>query len=143
MAQLKVRANKEKFFRINVDKHYRPNFCVCMFLDSADKSINMLKFCRNDQKKVKNKRRTKGGSLLGNPLTMHKTHNLASTRNEHSDNRVFFWPDFDYLEKTSSNFMSKKGIKLKLLNCDFESKNIKSAKSQVNLFLTEEQNFFK
>ena len=23
-------------------------FCVCMFLDSRDKSLNMLKFCRND-----------------------------------------------------------------------------------------------
>ena len=34
-------------------------FCVCMFLDSRDKSLNMLKFCRNDQRKVKNK-----GSVL-------------------------------------------------------------------------------
>ena len=38
-------------------------FCVCMFLDSRDKSLNMLQFCRNDQKKLKNKRRTKGASL--------------------------------------------------------------------------------
>ena len=43
-------------------------FCVCMFLDSRDKSLNMLKFCRNDQRKVKNKKRTKGASLLRNPL---------------------------------------------------------------------------
>ena len=51
-------------------------FCVCMFLDFRDKSLNMLKFCRNDQRKVKNKRRTKGASLLRNPLTMHKMHSL-------------------------------------------------------------------
>ena len=53
-------------------------FCVCMFLDSIDKSLNMLKICRNDQRKWKNKRRTKGASLLRNPLTMHKMHSLAS-----------------------------------------------------------------
>ena len=34
-------------------------FYVCMFLDSRDKSLNMLKFCRNDQRKVKN-----SGSVL-------------------------------------------------------------------------------
>ena len=53
-------------------------FCVCMFLDSRDKPLNILKLCRNDQRKVKNKRRTKGASLLRNPLTMHKMHSLAS-----------------------------------------------------------------
>ena len=53
-------------------------FCVCMFLDSRDKSLNMLKLCRKDQRKFKNKRRTKGASLLRNPLTMHKKHSLAS-----------------------------------------------------------------
>ena len=53
-------------------------FCVGMFLDSRDKSFNMLKFCRNDQREEKNKRRTKGASLLRNPLTMHKMHSLAS-----------------------------------------------------------------
>ena len=53
-------------------------FCVCMFLDSRDKSLNMLKFCRNDQRKLKNKRRTKGASLLRNPLTMNKMRSLAS-----------------------------------------------------------------
>ena len=37
-------------------------FCVCMFLDSKDKSLKMLKFCQNDQRKVKNKRRTKGAN---------------------------------------------------------------------------------
>ena len=31
-------------------------FCVCMFLDSRDKSLNMLKFCRNDQRKMKEQR---------------------------------------------------------------------------------------
>ena len=53
-------------------------FCVCMFLDSSDKYLNMLNFCRNDQRKVKNERRTKGASLMRNPLTMHKMHSLAS-----------------------------------------------------------------
>ena len=33
----------------------------------------MLKFCRNDQREGKNKRRTKRASLLRNPLTMYKT----------------------------------------------------------------------
>ena len=54
-------------------------FCVCMFLDSRDKSLNMWKFRRNDQRKLKNKRRTKGAYLLWNPLTMHKMHSLASS----------------------------------------------------------------
>ena len=31
-------------------------FCVCMLLDSRDTSLNILKFCRNNQKKVKNKK---------------------------------------------------------------------------------------
>ena len=30
-------------------------FCVCMFLDSGDTSLNMVKFGRNDQRKVKKK----------------------------------------------------------------------------------------
>ena len=33
-----------------------------MFLDSRDKSVNMLNFCRNDQRKIKNKSSTKGAS---------------------------------------------------------------------------------
>ena len=53
-------------------------FRVCMFMDSRDKSLNMLKFCRNDQREGKNKRRTKRASLLRNPFTMHKMHSLAS-----------------------------------------------------------------
>ena len=39
-------------------------FCVCMFLDSRNKSF---KLCWNDQRKRKNKRRSKGASLLRNP----------------------------------------------------------------------------
>ena len=31
-------------------------FCVCMFLDSRDNSFNVLKFCWNDQRKVKKKK---------------------------------------------------------------------------------------
>ena len=38
----------------------------------------MLELCRNEQRKRKNKRRTKGASLLRNPLTMHKMRSLAS-----------------------------------------------------------------
>ena len=53
-------------------------FWVCMFLDSRDKSLNMFKFCWNDQREGKNKRRTKGASLLRNPLTMQKMHSLVS-----------------------------------------------------------------
>ena len=53
-------------------------FCACMFLDTRDKSLNMFKFCRNDQREGQNKKRTKGASLLRNPLTMHKMHSLAS-----------------------------------------------------------------
>ena len=53
-------------------------FYVCMFLDSRDKLLNMLKICRNDQREGKNKRRTKGASLLQNPLTIHNMHSLAS-----------------------------------------------------------------
>ena len=39
----------------------RPNcivaqFCVCMFLDFREKALNMLKLCRNDQRKRKNKK---------------------------------------------------------------------------------------
>ena len=55
-------------------------YCVCMFLDSRDKSFNMLKFCRNDQRKWKNKRRTKGASLLWNSLTMHKMYRPQNVR---------------------------------------------------------------
>ena len=58
-------------------------FCVCMFLDSRDKSLNVLKFCRSDQRKVKNKRRKKGASLLRNPLTTHKMHSWP--RNAETD----------------------------------------------------------
>ena len=32
------------------------HFCVCMFLDCRDKSLNMLKFCRNNQRGRKNKK---------------------------------------------------------------------------------------
>ena len=52
-------------------------FCVGMFVNSRDKTLNMFKCCRNDQTKVKNKRRTKGASLLRNLLTMHKMQSLA------------------------------------------------------------------
>ena len=38
----------------------------------------MLNFCRNDQRKWKNKRRTKGASLMWIPLAMHKMHSLVS-----------------------------------------------------------------
>ena len=37
----------------------RRTICVSVFLDCRDKSLNELKFCRNDQRKVKNK-----GSVL-------------------------------------------------------------------------------
>ena len=47
--------------------------CVCMFLDSRDKFLHMLKICQNDQKKWKNEIRTKGASLSRNPLTVYKT----------------------------------------------------------------------
>ena len=42
--------------------------CVCVFLNTRDKSLNMLNFCWNDQKKRKNKRRKrkKRASLLLN-----------------------------------------------------------------------------
>ena len=40
--------------------------CVCMLQDSRDKSLNKLKFCRNDQEDLNNKRRTKEASLLRN-----------------------------------------------------------------------------
>ena len=53
-------------------------FYVCMFLESRDKSLNMLKFCRDDKRKEKIKRRTKGAFLLPIPLAMHKMHSLAS-----------------------------------------------------------------
>ena len=39
-------------------------FCVCMFLDSRDKSSNMLKLCRNDQRKVKKKKKNKYSVLV-------------------------------------------------------------------------------
>ena len=52
-------------------------FCFCMFLDSRDKSLNMLNGCGNNQREGKNKRRTKGASLFRNPLTTLKTHSLA------------------------------------------------------------------
>ena len=35
-----------------------------MFLDSRDKSINMLKFCRNNKKKNKNEQKKKKVSVL-------------------------------------------------------------------------------
>ena len=73
-------------FTMSIASITRPNcaldrrtvLCRCMFLDSKDKYLNMIEFCRNDQRKVKNKTRTKGASLLRNPLTMHKMHSLAS-----------------------------------------------------------------
>ena len=39
-------------------------FCVCIFLDSRDKCLNLSKFCQNDQREGKNKRRLKGASLF-------------------------------------------------------------------------------
>ena len=53
-------------------------FCFCVFLDSRDKSLNMLNVCGNNQREGKNKRRTKEASLSRNSLTMHKLHSLAS-----------------------------------------------------------------
>ena len=40
-------------------------FCVCMFLNSRVKYLNVLKLFRNDQKNIK--KRTKRASLLRNP----------------------------------------------------------------------------
>ena len=48
------------------------------FWDPIDKSSNMLKFWRNDERKRKNKWRTKRSSLLQNPLAIDKTHSLPS-----------------------------------------------------------------
>ena len=55
-------------------------FCVCMFLDSRDKSLNMVKFCRNDKRKIEGRASLLKGrvSLLRNPLAIHKLHSLAS-----------------------------------------------------------------
>ena len=49
--------------------------CFCTFLDSRDKSLNMSKFCRNDQRKLNNKKGTKGASWLRNPLTIYNSLN--------------------------------------------------------------------
>ena len=38
--------------------------CVCMFLDSRDKSLNMVKFCRNDQTEGKKQKKNKGSVLV-------------------------------------------------------------------------------
>ena len=63
-------------------------FCACVFMDSRDKSVNMLSFCRNDVETMSAKERiidTKkkenkkyGASLLWNPLTINKIRSLAS-----------------------------------------------------------------
>ena len=63
-------------------------FCVCMFLDSRDKPLNMFKSCRNGQRNWKNKRRTKGASLSRNPLTMQQNAQFGfvmkrETKNQH------------------------------------------------------------
>ena len=42
-------------------------FCIYMLLDSRDKSLNLLKFCLNDQRKWKNKKRTKERVLVKEP----------------------------------------------------------------------------
>ena len=39
------------------------HFCVCVFLDSINKSLIMLKFCRNDQK-MKEQKKNKGSVLV-------------------------------------------------------------------------------
>ena len=38
-------------------------FCVCMFLDSRDKPLNMLKFCRKDGK-IREQKKNKGSVLV-------------------------------------------------------------------------------
>ena len=47
-------------------------FGVYMSLEPTDKSLNMLKFCRTDLRKQKNRRRSNRASLLRNPFTIHK-----------------------------------------------------------------------
>ena len=37
---------------------------VCMFLDSRDKSLKMLKFCRNDQREGQEQKKNKGSVLV-------------------------------------------------------------------------------
>ena len=47
-------------------------FCVCFFLVSTDKFLNMLKIFRNYKKNCYNKSRTKGASFLQNSLQFTK-----------------------------------------------------------------------
>ena len=35
-----------------------------MFFDSRDKSLNIISFCRNDQKKIKEQKKNKGSVLV-------------------------------------------------------------------------------
>ena len=73
------------FFRKQKTFITRPNCALdrrtilCLYVPGFQRQVfKMLKFCRNDQRKVKHKRRTKGASLLRNLLTMHKLNSLAS-----------------------------------------------------------------
>ena len=54
-----------KLLRGQTEHWIGAQFCVCMFLDSRDKSLNMLKFCRNDQRKKKEKKKNKRSVLDG------------------------------------------------------------------------------
>ena len=45
---------------------------LCLFVPGFQRQVfEQVKFCWNDQRKLKNKRRTKGASLLLNPFTKH------------------------------------------------------------------------
>ena len=52
---------------------------LCLYVLGIDRQIlKYVKFCRSDQSKWKNKKKQKSASLLQNPHTIHKIHNLAS-----------------------------------------------------------------
>ena len=78
----KKRKNRKKLWKI----HFEAKLCtgwahnfvpVFPWSPETSKSWNMLSFCRSDQKKKKNRRRTKEAFLLRNSLTVHKLQSLT------------------------------------------------------------------
>ena len=64
-----VRGQTVHFVHYEV-KLYRRTILVCMSLESRKMFLNKLKLCQNDQRKQKNKRRSKRASLVQNLLSV-------------------------------------------------------------------------
>ena len=82
---------------------------MCRSLKSRYKFLNRVTFCRNDQRKRKNKGSTMGASLLRNPLTIYKIPSLCSSCMNLLNSTQLHW--VEERQKTLSDYESRNSAK--------------------------------